>query len=137
MLHFFDYSCQANQKNASSSWWRGNPSQLHAIKLPFGLIFQQSWESSLHFWSFYTFISSFGSNHILEAAFMARSYLPSKVSDLVSIWRNNLSKVYDSHTKILFMGLFLFDDFCIVLGKQSISYMFSETVKSKHWSVPT
>jgi coatomer subunit beta' len=33
------------------------------------------------------------SNRIPEAAFMARSYLPSKVSELVSIWRNDLSKV--------------------------------------------
>ncbi|KAL5572692.1 hypothetical protein UlMin_022289 [Ulmus minor] len=33
------------------------------------------------------------SNRIPEAALMARSYLPSKVSDIVTIWRNDLSKV--------------------------------------------
>uniref|UniRef100_A0A0D6QYI2 Coatomer subunit beta' n=1 Tax=Araucaria cunninghamii TaxID=56994 RepID=A0A0D6QYI2_ARACU len=33
------------------------------------------------------------SNRIPEAALMARSYLPSKVSEIVSIWRNDLKKV--------------------------------------------
>ncbi|PAN25854.1 hypothetical protein PAHAL_4G329800 [Panicum hallii] len=33
------------------------------------------------------------SNRIPEAALMARSYLPSKVSEIVAIWRNDLSKV--------------------------------------------
>ncbi|TVU08045.1 hypothetical protein EJB05_41430, partial [Eragrostis curvula] len=33
------------------------------------------------------------SNRIPEAALMARSYLPSKVSDIVSIWKNDLQKV--------------------------------------------
>uniref|UniRef100_A0A0D6QW38 Coatomer subunit beta' n=1 Tax=Araucaria cunninghamii TaxID=56994 RepID=A0A0D6QW38_ARACU len=33
------------------------------------------------------------SNRIPEAALMARSYLPSKVSEIVSIWRDDLSKV--------------------------------------------
>ncbi|XP_009786504.1 coatomer subunit beta'-2-like [Nicotiana sylvestris] len=33
------------------------------------------------------------SNRVPEAAFMARSYLPSKVSEIVSIWRKDLSKV--------------------------------------------
>ncbi|KAJ8539262.1 hypothetical protein K7X08_013514 [Anisodus acutangulus] len=33
------------------------------------------------------------SNRIPEAAFMARSYLPSKVPEIVSIWRKDLSKV--------------------------------------------
>jgi coatomer subunit beta' len=33
------------------------------------------------------------SNRIPEAAFMARSYLPSKVSEIVSLWRNDLKKV--------------------------------------------
>uniref|UniRef100_A0A1D1YCR9 Coatomer subunit beta'-2 n=2 Tax=Anthurium amnicola TaxID=1678845 RepID=A0A1D1YCR9_9ARAE len=34
-----------------------------------------------------------GSNRIPEAALMARSYLPSKVSEIVEIWRNDLKKV--------------------------------------------
>uniref|UniRef100_A0A2N9FTN9 Coatomer subunit beta' n=1 Tax=Fagus sylvatica TaxID=28930 RepID=A0A2N9FTN9_FAGSY len=33
------------------------------------------------------------SNRIPEAAFMARSYLPSKVADIVDIWRKDLNKV--------------------------------------------
>ncbi|KAG7594967.1 WD40 repeat [Arabidopsis thaliana x Arabidopsis arenosa] len=33
------------------------------------------------------------SNRIPEAALMARSYLPSKVSDIVALWRKDLSKV--------------------------------------------
>ncbi|RZC71675.1 hypothetical protein C5167_035223 [Papaver somniferum] len=33
------------------------------------------------------------SNRIPEAALMARSYLPSKVSEIVALWRNNLNKV--------------------------------------------
>ncbi|KAF3775944.1 Coatomer subunit beta'-2 [Nymphaea thermarum] len=33
------------------------------------------------------------SNRIPEAALMARSYLPSKVSEIVSLWRNDLNKV--------------------------------------------
>ncbi|GMN50491.1 hypothetical protein TIFTF001_019646 [Ficus carica] len=33
------------------------------------------------------------SNRIPEAALMARSYLPSKVSEMVAIWRNDLNKV--------------------------------------------
>ncbi|CAH2053584.1 unnamed protein product, partial [Thlaspi arvense] len=33
------------------------------------------------------------SNRIPEAAFMARSYLPSKVSEIVALWREDLSKV--------------------------------------------
>ncbi|OAY85461.1 Coatomer subunit beta'-1 [Ananas comosus] len=33
------------------------------------------------------------SNRIPEAALMARSYLPSKVSEIVAIWRNDLNKV--------------------------------------------
>ncbi|KAF9616843.1 hypothetical protein IFM89_032693 [Coptis chinensis] len=33
------------------------------------------------------------SNRIPEAALMARSYLPSKVSEIVSIWRNDLNKI--------------------------------------------
>ncbi|KAK4784753.1 hypothetical protein SAY86_019121 [Trapa natans] len=33
------------------------------------------------------------SNRIPEAALMARSYLPSKVSEMVAIWRNDLKKV--------------------------------------------
>ncbi|KAG8069621.1 hypothetical protein GUJ93_ZPchr0006g41678 [Zizania palustris] len=33
------------------------------------------------------------SNRIPEAALMSRSYLPSKVSEIVAIWRNDLSKV--------------------------------------------
>ena len=33
------------------------------------------------------------SNRIPEAALMARSYLPSKVSEIVAIWRKDLSKV--------------------------------------------
>lgn len=33
------------------------------------------------------------SNRIPEAALMARSYLPSKVSEIVSIWKNDLNKV--------------------------------------------
>ena len=33
------------------------------------------------------------SNRIPEAALMARSYLPSKVSEIVALWRKDLSKV--------------------------------------------
>ena len=33
------------------------------------------------------------SNRIPEAAFMARTYLPSQVSRIVSLWRNDLKKV--------------------------------------------
>ncbi|XP_050944181.1 uncharacterized protein LOC127150455 isoform X2 [Cucumis melo] len=33
-----------------------------------------------------------GRNQIPEAALMARSYLPSKVSEIVAIWRKDLSK---------------------------------------------
>ncbi|KAL9274474.1 Coatomer subunit beta'-2-like protein [Drosera capensis] len=33
------------------------------------------------------------SNRIPEAAFMARSYLPSKVSEIVDMWRKDLSKI--------------------------------------------
>uniref|UniRef100_A0A3Q7FWP9 Coatomer subunit beta' n=1 Tax=Solanum lycopersicum TaxID=4081 RepID=A0A3Q7FWP9_SOLLC len=33
------------------------------------------------------------SNRVPEAAFMARSYLPSKVSEIVAIWKKDLSKV--------------------------------------------
>jgi coatomer subunit beta' len=33
------------------------------------------------------------SNRIPEAALMARSYLPSKVSEIVALWREDLSKV--------------------------------------------
>ncbi|PIA42559.1 hypothetical protein AQUCO_02000182v1 [Aquilegia coerulea] len=33
------------------------------------------------------------SNRIPEAALMARSYLPSKVSEIVAIWRNDLNKI--------------------------------------------
>ena len=33
------------------------------------------------------------SNRIPEAALMARSYLPSKVSEIVAIWRKDLNKV--------------------------------------------
>eukprot|EP00249_Psilotum_nudum_P021933 c28306_g1_i1 orf=1196-3937(-) len=33
------------------------------------------------------------SNRIPEAAFMARAYLPSKVSEIVALWRNDLKKV--------------------------------------------
>ncbi|XP_066375866.1 coatomer subunit beta'-1-like [Miscanthus floridulus] len=33
------------------------------------------------------------SNRIPEAALMARSYLPSKVPEIVAIWRNDLSKI--------------------------------------------
>ena len=35
----------------------------------------------------------FSSNRIPEAALMARSYLPSKVSEIVALWRKDLSKV--------------------------------------------
>lgn len=35
----------------------------------------------------------FGSKRIPEAALMARSYLPSKVSEIVAIWRKDLNKV--------------------------------------------
>ena len=35
----------------------------------------------------------FCSNRIPEAALMARSYLPSKVSEIVALWRKDLSKV--------------------------------------------
>ena len=38
--------------------------------------------------------SSFCSNRIPEAALMARSYLPSKVSEIVAIWRKDLNKVF-------------------------------------------
>jgi hypothetical protein len=81
--------------------------------------------------AFLVFIFSsplFGSNRIPEAAFMARSYLPSKVSELVSIWRNDLSKVYDSPTEIFFMGLFFYGDLWILPGKQSIGYRYV------HWN---
>ncbi|KAL9267451.1 Coatomer subunit beta'-2-like protein, partial [Drosera capensis] len=37
------------------------------------------------------------SNRIPEAAFMARSYLPSKVSEIVDMWRKDLSKVIHFH----------------------------------------
>lgn len=33
------------------------------------------------------------SNRIPEAALMARSYLPSKVSEIVALWRKDLNKV--------------------------------------------
>ncbi|KAJ7540716.1 hypothetical protein O6H91_10G027900 [Diphasiastrum complanatum] len=33
------------------------------------------------------------SNRIPEAAFMARTYLPSKVSEIVALWRNDLKKI--------------------------------------------
>lgn len=33
------------------------------------------------------------SNRIPEAAFMARTYLPSEVSNVVGLWRNDLKKV--------------------------------------------
>ncbi|RVX11038.1 Coatomer subunit beta'-2 [Vitis vinifera] len=33
------------------------------------------------------------SNRIPEAALMARSYLPSKVPEIITIWRNDLNKV--------------------------------------------
>lgn len=38
-------------------------------------------------------INFFYSNRIPEAALMARSYLPSKVSEIVAIWKNDLNKV--------------------------------------------
>ena len=46
--------------------------------------------------------SCFCSNRIPEAALMARSYLPSKVSEIVAIWRKDLNKVtFNSY--VLFM----------------------------------
>lgn len=42
----------------------------------------------------------FDSNRIPEAALMARSYLPSKVSEIVALWREDLSKV--NFSSILF-----------------------------------
>lgn len=41
----------------------------------------------------FTLSCVFYSNRIPEAALMARSYLPSKVSEIVAIWRNDLCKV--------------------------------------------
>ena len=38
-------------------------------------------------------IKFFYSNRTPEAALMARSYLPSKVSEIVAIWKNDLNKV--------------------------------------------
>ena len=44
------------------------------------------------------------SNRIPEAALMARSYLPSKVSEIVAIWRKDLNKVsYYSLIFVMFM----------------------------------
>jgi coatomer subunit beta' len=34
------------------------------------------------------------SNRIPEAALMARSYLPSKVPEIVALWKKDLQKVY-------------------------------------------
>jgi coatomer subunit beta' len=39
------------------------------------------------------------SNRIPEAALMARSYLPSKVSEIVALWRNDLTKVSGRHIR--------------------------------------
>lgn len=41
------------------------------------------------------------SNRIPEAALMARSYLPSKVSEIVAIWRNDLNQVRLLQTRLL------------------------------------
>lgn len=46
------------------------------------------------------------SNRIPEAAFMARSYLPSKVSEIVAIWRKDLNKVIVYVAFVLFIFCF-------------------------------
>lgn len=48
------------------------------------------------------------SNRIPEAALMARSYLPSKVSEIVAIWRNDLNKVLLVHSLAIFVVILTF-----------------------------
>lgn len=43
--------------------------------------------------SFPLYVVGCRSKRIPEAALMARSYLPSKVSEIVAIWRKDLNKV--------------------------------------------
>ncbi|XP_028091588.1 coatomer subunit beta'-1-like isoform X1 [Camellia sinensis] len=62
------------------------------------------------------------SNRIPEAALMARSYLPSKVSQIAAIWRNDLSKVNKNAAESLAdPGEYpnMFDDWQIALAIES------------------
>ena len=79
MLHSFAYSCWVNWKSALHFCWKG--------KLFLFLYFEL--ETCQH----KLMQSYICSNRIPEAAFMARSYLPSKVADIVDIWRKDLNKV--------------------------------------------
>lgn len=45
------------------------------------------------------------SNRIPEAALMARSYLPSKVSEIVAIWRKDLNKVIFNSYVLLMLNI--------------------------------
>jgi coatomer subunit beta' len=62
------------------------------------------------------------SNRIPEAALMARSYLPSKVSDIVALWRKDLNKVNQKAAESLADPEeypLLFDDWQVALSVES------------------
>lgn len=61
----------------------------------------------------------FCSNRIPEAALMARSYLPSRVSDIVAIWRKDLNKV--SNIVFEFRPCYIFLELCKELVKTSLT----------------
>ena len=92
MLHSFVYSCWDDWKIALSCWWKGSS----LVHLKWMLDHEHLiLKSLLHCCYIQTYMYEYflSSKRIPEAALMARSYLPSKVSEIVAIWRKDLNKV--------------------------------------------
>lgn len=128
MLPFFVYLCWENWKSASNCCWRGSPTfplhffmflhcslgnwyprwplthnnpsnhKVNGIKGDYKLFYDGTIEGEKTKNKYWWFTCS---NRIPEAALMARSYLPSKVSEIVAIWRNDLNKVRFLQTFII------------------------------------
>lgn len=82
--HSFACLCWENWKSAFSCWLIGI----------FFFTFQYSSDPAyVSYFDKCPELKFFFSNRIPEAALMARSYLPSKVSEIVAIWRRDLNKV--------------------------------------------
>merc|ERR1740129_359745 len=73
-------------------------------------------------------------NRLPEAAFFARTYLPSKVDDTVTLWKNDLSKVSESAANALATPADnpkLFQDFDIALQVENMFLQQRDATKGK------
>merc|ERR1711862_317149 len=73
-------------------------------------------------------------NRLPEAAFFARTYLPSKVDDIVTLWKNDLSKVSESAANALATpseNPNLFQDFDIALQVENMFLQQRDASKGK------